>query len=179
MNLSKMKAVSNTIFRVAFFFMLSTITTSQQYQGSPSIDETPLENLYPYQAVKQRSQVLVSHMMLYPAQSNRRNSHPRRLRSTSGGQSPVKRPGSVSLNTKKPAMSPVTSSKQSYPSTSSPTNNCPSSSGRLQYFHGRVINNVNVTPILWATNVANASEVTAFYKGIVNSTYIDWLSECK
>ena len=56
----------------------------------------------------------------------------------------------------------------------------------LAYAGGSVKNNVDVQPLLWPNPalgsngaVAYASKIVQFYKGITNSTYFDWLSECK
>ncbi|KAJ3251031.1 hypothetical protein HK103_002927 [Boothiomyces macroporosus] len=49
-------------------------------------------------------------------------------------------------------------------------------SGNLKYRGGPVVSNIEVTPIYYG-NFKYMSEITAFYKGIVDSTYMDWLSE--
>ncbi|KAJ3317378.1 hypothetical protein HDV06_001668 [Boothiomyces sp. JEL0866] len=49
-------------------------------------------------------------------------------------------------------------------------------SGNLKYLGGPVVSNVEVTPIYYG-NFKYKTEITAFYKGVVDSTYMDWLSE--
>ncbi|KAJ3271555.1 hypothetical protein HDV01_006517 [Terramyces sp. JEL0728] len=49
-------------------------------------------------------------------------------------------------------------------------------SGDLKYKGGPVVSNVEVTPIYYG-NFKYKSEITAFYKGIVDSSYMDWLAE--
>ena len=57
---------------------------------------------------------------------------------------------------------------------------------KLAYVGGNVKTNIDIQPILWPNAargskgaVANASKIVQFYQGITNSTYMDWLSECK
>ena len=83
---------------------------------------------------------------------------------------------------KKPSLRPTKVLTHARTSPKSPTRSLSFTDGnavdQLQYYNGPVLNNVKVTPIFWGANVANASSIAAFYKGIVNSTYLDWLSEC-
>jgi hypothetical protein len=77
---------------------------------------------------------------------------------------------------------PSSSANNNKPSTTGSTTastTCQNYYGAMSYYGGPVLNNVNVTPLLWGPNVVNATGITSFYKGIVNSNYIDWLSECK
>jgi hypothetical protein len=47
----------------------------------------------------------------------------------------------------------------------------------LSYYGGPVIQHVNVIPIYWTAGVANQSQLNAYYAGVTNSVYFDWLSE--
>lgn len=49
----------------------------------------------------------------------------------------------------------------------------------LVYYGGRVISNVEVVQIAWsgAVDAAYLADLTAFYKAILASTYLDWLTE--
>jgi hypothetical protein len=50
---------------------------------------------------------------------------------------------------------------------------------QLQYYGGPVVSNIHVVPVLWGPNVAStvATQIGAFYKGVTNSAYFDWLTE--
>lgn len=47
----------------------------------------------------------------------------------------------------------------------------------LNDYGGPVLSNPKVVTIFWGSNVAYASQINAFYSGITNSAYMDWLSE--
>jgi len=51
------------------------------------------------------------------------------------------------------------------------------SGAHLLYFGGVVLPNIKVVTLFLGPNVAYKSELKSFYDGIVNSPYIDWLSE--
>ncbi|KAJ3316555.1 hypothetical protein HDV06_003230, partial [Boothiomyces sp. JEL0866] len=52
------------------------------------------------------------------------------------------------------------------------------SGAHLKYYGGPVISNVEVHPIFYGGNsVQYKTQINAFYKGVVNSPYYDWLSE--
>jgi MYXO-CTERM domain-containing protein len=55
----------------------------------------------------------------------------------------------------------------------------PAGAQPLQYYGGRVISNVEVVQIAWtgAVDAAYLKDLTAFYKAILASTYLDWLTE--
>ncbi|KAJ3268453.1 hypothetical protein HDV01_002732 [Terramyces sp. JEL0728] len=49
---------------------------------------------------------------------------------------------------------------------------------KLTYYGGPVISNVEVHPIFYGgSSVQYKSQINAFYSGVVNSAYFDWLSE--
>ncbi|KAJ3317062.1 hypothetical protein HDV06_002096, partial [Boothiomyces sp. JEL0866] len=51
-------------------------------------------------------------------------------------------------------------------------------SAKLTYYGGPVISNVEVHPIFYGGNsVQYKTQINAFYKGVVNSSYYDWLKE--
>jgi hypothetical protein len=47
----------------------------------------------------------------------------------------------------------------------------------MVYRGGPVISNVKVYPVYWSASVPNQSALDGFYGAIVNSPYVDWLSE--
>jgi hypothetical protein len=47
----------------------------------------------------------------------------------------------------------------------------------LTYYGGPVISNVKVFTIFWGTGVNYTTQLDAFYAGVTNSAYFDWLSE--
>ncbi len=47
----------------------------------------------------------------------------------------------------------------------------------MVYRGGPVISNVKVYTVFWGSNVANQSQLDSFYGTLVNSPYVDWLSE--
>jgi hypothetical protein len=51
------------------------------------------------------------------------------------------------------------------------------SSAKLNYFGGPVLSNVNVYAIYWGANVRNQAHINAFYPAVLDSAYMDWLSE--
>ena len=89
---------------------------------------------------------------------------------------PTKQP--TVLPTKLPTKLPTIAPSRK-PSTSAPTGKCQNWSGKLTWYGGPVLNKVNITPIMWGSNVADATNIGLFYQGIANSSYIDWLGECK
>jgi MYXO-CTERM domain-containing protein len=59
-----------------------------------------------------------------------------------------------------------------------PTSNMPFSSD-LKYFGGHVISNVNIVEVAWNSSVDSAymTQLQGFYKAIVVSPFIDWMTE--
>lgn len=51
------------------------------------------------------------------------------------------------------------------------------SSANLKYFGGPVLANVNVYAVYWGANVRNQAHINAFYPAVLDSAYMDWLSE--
>lgn len=55
--------------------------------------------------------------------------------------------------------------------------------GKLLYWGGPVIKNVEVTPLMWNNAVApdigvtSETQITEFYKGVTQSSHFDWMSE--
>jgi hypothetical protein len=47
----------------------------------------------------------------------------------------------------------------------------------LKYYGGPVLANVHVVNVFWNANVRYQTEVNAFYPAVLNSNYMDWLSE--
>lgn len=47
----------------------------------------------------------------------------------------------------------------------------------LTYYGGPVLQHVNVVPVYWNSSVANQSQLNAYYAGVTNSAYFDWLKE--
>jgi len=47
----------------------------------------------------------------------------------------------------------------------------------MVYRGGPVISNVKVYAVFWGSNVSNQSQLASFYGTLVNSPYVDWLSE--
>ncbi|KAJ3330830.1 hypothetical protein HDU76_004748 [Blyttiomyces sp. JEL0837] len=80
-----------------------------------------------------------------------------------------------------PPPTTTTTSKSSTTSktstTSSPT---PTPNNKLVYYGGPIIPNVNVIPVsnlLWGSNVAYSTKLTAFYGNVTASTYYDMLAQ--
>ncbi len=51
------------------------------------------------------------------------------------------------------------------------------SGASLKYFGGPVISNVKVYAVYWGANVQHQDHINAFYPAVLDSAYMDWLSE--
>jgi MYXO-CTERM domain-containing protein len=70
-------------------------------------------------------------------------------------------------------------SKMIMPVRRGPAPAAPNCSVPLKYYGGRVLDHVKVVQVLWGTGVETnvATKMGDYYKGVLNSTYMDWLGE--